>query len=123
MSHIKADIDENGEVRDGYMDNENKYDFYREEMNDRDDEDDDLENIQTRDIDKSLGSQDSLKMLGNKKLSLGGNSEVTGNTNYTELEDLKEMAAAEDFESFKDQMVAKFGEETFEEGYEVIKDK
>ena len=56
-------------------------------------------------------------------MSLGGGSEVTGNTNYAELEDLKEMAAAEDFESFKQQMVAKFGEETFEEGYELIKDK
>ena len=100
------------------MDGE-KIDFYRQEMNDREDE---LEHIQTRD-EKSLGDQDSFKYIGNKKMSLGGNSEVTGNTNYAELEDLKEMAAAEDFESFKEQMVAKFGEETFEEGYELIKDK
>ena len=104
------------------MDSE-KIDFYREEMNDRDDEEYELDAIQTRDVEQSLGSQDSLKYIGNKKMSLGGNSEVTGNTNFDELEALKEMAAAEDFESFKEQMVAKFGEETFEEGYELIKDK
>ena len=51
VSHIKAEIDENGEVRDDYMDNEQKLDFYREEMNDREDEDDEFDGIQTRDVD------------------------------------------------------------------------
>lgn len=57
---------------------------------------------------------------------LGGNAEVTGYSNVDVLDDMHEkidMASAADFDTFKAQMISKFGDETFEQGYKVIKDK
>ena len=63
VSHINADVDESGDQMSAKEEMQ-RLDFYSRNMNERDEDLDDLQEgfdqIQTRDVDKSLGSQPSI---------------------------------------------------------------
>ena len=127
VSHINASVDESGEGGDSNFTTSAKLDFYSRGKGDRsDDEEDsgDLSAIQLRPQEPSLGSQPSIQGIENAE-EIGGNVEVTG-ASHVSMEDMTEkidMASAADFDTFKANMVEKFGEESFEEGYAIIKSK